>query len=178
MRTLNSNMEKREGHYFSIASRKKGRWPVYSPLKMHCSPGSILRTLIGKIGQWTILLPFVYMGFIFFLSSLHGGQQDLIGYSFRLDPKIGDFLHFPLYYGLGLLWILALDVRGVPERKGMVLACAFGTLYAVSDEIHQYFVPDRCMDAKDVLTDFLGILFACLTWRYVRPIFLSPARAP
>ena len=136
----------------------------------------IQRTL-EKIGRWTISLPFVYMGVIFFLSSLHGGQQvPLIGYAFRLDPRIGDFLHFPLYYGLGMLWMLAFDVRRVSERKGMILACIFGTLYGALDEIHQSFTPERFMDPKDVLTDFLGILFACLTWQYLRPIFLTPRK--
>lgn len=166
MRTLNSNTKKRPGHHFSTASRKTGLHPLYSLLTMRL----LLQKALRKLGRWTILLPFVYMGFIYFLSSLHGGQQDLIG---RLDPKIGDFLHFPLYYGLGMLWLLALDLRGVPERKGMLLACIFGTLYGAFDEVHQSFTPERFMDAKDVLVDFLGVLFACLTWEYVRPIFLS-----
>jgi len=33
-----------------------------------------------------------------------------------------------------------------------------GFLYAVSDEIHQYFVPGRAMQARDVLIDTAGVL--------------------
>lgn len=33
-----------------------------------------------------------------------------------------------------------------------------GFLYAVSDEIHQYFVPGRAMQARDVLIDTSGVL--------------------
>jgi VanZ family protein len=156
-----------------------GFHPLYFLLKMRFLPKGALRTLTALIGPWAILLPFVYMGFIFFLSSLHGGQQDLpLGYSFHLDPALSNFLHFPLYYGLGMLWKLTFEVRQVPERKGTALACVFGTVYGALDELHQWFVPDRYMDARDVVVDFLGVLFACLTWRYVRPIFLSaPPRA-
>ena len=34
-----------------------------------------------------------------------------------------------------------------------------GLLYAISDEIHQYFVPGRAMKFTDVLIDFLGVIF-------------------
>ncbi|MCX7711733.1 MAG: VanZ family protein [Clostridia bacterium] len=38
----------------------------------------------------------------------------------------------------------------------------FAVLYAISDEIHQYFVPGRAMRATDVLIDSAGILLATL----------------
>ncbi len=35
---------------------------------------------------------------------------------------------------------------------------AFSLLYAISDEIHQYFILGRCCSAKDVLIDSIGII--------------------
>ncbi len=37
-------------------------------------------------------------------------------------------------------------------------ALIIGFLYAVSDEIHQYFVPGRAMQTRDVLIDTAGVL--------------------
>jgi VanZ family protein len=62
------------------------------------------------------------------------------------------------------------DRQFVTERFGSFetapagISCAWliplliGFLYAVSDEIHQYFVPGRAMQARDVLIDTSGVL--------------------
>lgn len=34
----------------------------------------------------------------------------------------------------------------------------FGGIYAITDEIHQYFVPGRSMQITDILIDFIGVL--------------------
>ena len=39
-----------------------------------------------------------------------------------------------------------------------LLAAALCTLYAMSDELHQYFVPDRAMLLSDVGIDAMGFL--------------------
>ena len=40
----------------------------------------------------------------------------------------------------------------------VILTAVFCTLYAISDEIHQYFVPGRGMEIKDVVIDCIGVL--------------------
>lgn len=49
---------------------------------------------------------------------------------------------------------------------------AFSLLYAVSDEIHQYFVPGRSGLASDVLIDglgaLLGVIFIMLIFYFIR----------
>ena len=49
-----------------------------------------------------------------------------------------------------------------PEAADTALAglipLLIGFLYAVSDEIHQHFVPGRAMQARDVLIDTAGVL--------------------
>jgi VanZ family protein len=39
-----------------------------------------------------------------------------------------------------------------------MLALAAGAVYAATDELHQYFVPSRQMDAVDWLVDLAGVL--------------------
>ena len=53
------------------------------------------------------------------------------------------------------------------ESFGMNLKASFknaflaGTAYAVTDELHQLFVPGRAGMISDVLIDSLGVLFGC-----------------
>ena len=44
----------------------------------------------------------------------------------------------------------------------IVLPWVIGTLYAVSDEIHQLFVPGRSCELRDVFIDSLGVLTALI----------------
>ena len=47
-------------------------------------------------------------------------------------------------------------------------AFALGVLYAVSDEIHQSFVPGRAGVALDVAIDALGVAVGILVWQALR----------
>lgn len=65
--------------------------------------------------------------------------------------KVG---HASAYAVLGGLLMLA---------TGRVwLAVLLATLFGVSDEIHQYFVPGRHADPFDLLADFVGALLGAL----------------
>jgi VanZ family protein len=52
------------------------------------------------------------------------------------------------------------------ERAG--LALVLGVLYAVSDEIHQSFVPGRLGSPVDVAIDALGVVVGVLAWQSFR----------
>ena len=43
-----------------------------------------------------------------------------------------------------------------------LLAWAFGTLYAISDEFHQYFVPGRSCEFRDMCIDSAGVAVGCI----------------
>ena len=66
--------------------------------------------------------------------------------------------HFSEYAALAALWAWALwPALG---RKAFAVAAAVSFLYAISDEIHQSYVPGRFSDPWDVVVDSLGIAFA------------------
>ena len=44
------------------------------------------------------------------------------------------------------------------EKTGKYLPWLTGTLYAVTDEIHQYFVPGRSCEFRDICIDSAGVL--------------------
>jgi VanZ family protein len=52
------------------------------------------------------------------------------------------------------------------DRAG--LALVLGVLYAVSDELHQSFVPGRLGSPVDVVIDALGVAAGVFVWQSVR----------
>lgn len=78
----------------------------------------------------------------------------------QLDHLVRKSAHWTVYFILGALaqracWHSAKQKRPIRVLAVAVAACA---LYAVSDEIHQYFVPGRSMMISDMLLDSVGAL--------------------
>jgi len=71
-----------------------------------------------------------------------------------------------VFFGI-LAWLLARAWLPVlshrPPRDRLVLLITVSLLWAVSDEIHQSFIPGRSADALDVMADMAGaVLVATL----------------
>jgi VanZ family protein len=73
--------------------------------------------------------------------------------------------HVPIWYHIklvhlveyGFLCFLFLQtLNDQPIQKRIFLAILFTTLYGVTDEIHQMFVPNRTAQLVDIITNFLG----------------------
>ncbi len=72
--------------------------------------------------------------------------------------------HFLLYFGLTLLLLIATGAGPTSPKIAVIPAAAGAFVYAISDEIHQSFVPGRTPSVDDILVDSLGILFALVVW--------------
>ena len=110
--------------------------------------------------------PLLWMGFIFYLSSLPSVLYLGDGWYIELRDVAG---HFAVYAVLALLWERALAGAGAarPARWAFIIAL----LYGFSDEFHQSFVPGRSSDLFDVMTDAAGAAFAlwlAARWRMRR----------
>lgn len=69
--------------------------------------------------------------------------------------------HFTLYFVLGLIasgLFVTIRNRGIFFKSAV--SWGFCVLYAISDEIHQYFVPERACAALDVIIDSAGAILA------------------
>jgi VanZ family protein len=81
----------------------------------------------------------------------------------RLPGGVTDWVGHSIGYGLlGALLLRALAggrLSGVTGRRALA-AVLLATLYGVSDEAHQWFVPGRSPDRLDVLADCLGAAVA------------------
>jgi len=82
----------------------------------------------------------------------HGFDIDTSGF----NHIIRKLAHFFAYLVLGVLVMNALSQSGVSGMRACVFALGICTLYAVSDEVHQLFVPGRSGQAMDVLIDSAG----------------------
>lgn len=113
-----------------------------------------------------------WCGFIYYfsseplsISSLRGSSLvQLIKNLFPNDSYlliaflIRKLAHFSEYLILAVLTYFVLKDYQL-KRKALCIIL-FCVLYAISDEIHQYFVPGRVMSFIDVLIDSLGALTA------------------
>ncbi len=97
---------------------------------------------------WTI----AWAALLFTLSSI----PDLSP-PFRLFDWDDKLHHLLAYMPLGWLLMRAIVWKEGNIRKALWLAIVLGTLYGMSDEFHQHFVPGRTMDANDLLADMLGV---------------------
>jgi VanZ family protein len=114
-----------------------------------------------KIESW--FLSVVWMGFIFFFSSLPGSDIP------SLFPSQDVLYHSAAYIMLGFL--ISRAVRGSWPRlhPSTILLIVFMAclMYGMSDEMHQSFVPGRSVSAKDLYVDAMsgflgGFLHRCL----------------
>jgi VanZ family protein len=96
---------------------------------------------------WLITL--AYMGLIYFLSSLSGDR--LPGLSHGSDKII----HTCAYAVMSFLCFNSLSRSGI-KRHCFLIALLLTSIYAVSDEFHQYYVPGRYASIGDLIADFIG----------------------
>jgi VanZ family protein len=72
-----------------------------------------------------------------------------------ISDKSGHSIGYALLGGLILRALAGGRLRGVTWTR-VIAAIVLATLYGVTDEFHQLFVPGRSADRYDVLADFLG----------------------
>ena len=96
-----------------------------------------------------------------YLSSL---QQQLIGAEVDL---VSPLAHFCEYTVFGLLLGYALGLR-MSLKQSMILAIVIASLYGITDEFHQYFVPGRTTDVLDWIVDTCGAALGSAIYGHFR----------
>lgn len=114
------------------------------------------------------LLLISWMIVIFFLSNevagTSSGRSDAIAdilansLNINLPQEVLTFLtrkaaHIIAYFILGILAFNVIQTYKLSTKGTLVLSIAFALLYAVSDEVHQLFVPGRSGEIRDVIID-------------------------
>lgn len=146
---------------------------------------------LKKLLSWTAVL--LWMILIFNLSSQVAEQSNELSTGIteviiiiieKVDPN-ADFdihafnhiirknAHFFAYFVLGILVINAFRRSGVFGYKSIVLALLICVLYAVSDEVHQYFVPGRGPGVKDVFIDSAGAVVGIMLYLGISKLIIK-----
>ena len=129
-------------------------------------------------------LPLSVISFIFcvlimimiFLLSYQSGEESaarstgfyelflrLTGFDFISHNMFRKFAHFTEYCALGFCFTGGFTFSGITAAG--FAGGYFSFLYSISDEIHQFFVPERACRIYDIYIDFFGILFGILLFR-------------
>ena len=84
--------------------------------------------------------------------------------------------HFTEFAVLGALLSNALRSYDLQKKLRWLLPVGIGALYAVSDEIHQYFVPERACRLLDMGIDTAGVIFGTAVFGGI--LYLRMKKAP
>jgi len=110
----------------------------------------------------------VYAGLIFYLSAQSHPEDQLPSFLFKdFNDKV---LHAVEYAGLGGLcyrafrWSLSREV----SLPALLFAIVTASLYGMTDEAHQFFVPFREASWQDWLADTIGAVIGAMGWRSIR----------
>ncbi len=121
---------------------------------------------IYVIISWILVA--VCMGIIFFLSAQNGEESSDLSESFvdkilqllkiTVDEgTLRTFAHMLEFMGLSVLIFNAIYATW-EEKITPLIAFAGTVFYAITDEIHQIFVPERAFQISDILVDSTGAL--------------------
>jgi len=146
-----------------------------------------------KFLAWTAVI--LWMAMIFYLSNQPAVEskklstdvtkviaENVENVTPHKEVNIGSFnhivrknAHFFVYLVLGVLVTNALKRRGLHWYGCIGTAILLCVLYAISDEVHQVFVPGRGPHVKDVLIDSAGASVGIVVYSLIGRISKLPA---
>jgi VanZ family protein len=114
-----------------------------------------------------------YAGVIFYLSSLSHPEEHLPIVS-RFSDKVLHAVEYAIFGAL-CFWALQGTLNVSWRRWAIPLAIVLASLYGVTDEFHQSFVPFRYSHVLDWVADTIGAILGVLAMH--RAVNFSPANS-
>ncbi|PIZ83818.1 hypothetical protein COX97_00370 [Candidatus Pacearchaeota archaeon CG_4_10_14_0_2_um_filter_05_32_18] len=74
--------------------------------------------------------------------------------------------HFSIFFFFAAFLLVSLAPKG--NLSNVIFVIIFSFLYAISDEIHQVFVPGRAFSYGDIFVDLCGILLVSILYAIFR----------
>jgi len=78
-------------------------------------------------------------------------DNSLPGEGSSVEQLLSNLAHIPAYAILSILWIKSIS-------STTYIIAVFIAIFAISDEVHQSFIPGRTASLMDIVLDFIGIL--------------------
>ena len=122
--------------------------------------------MIKKISSWVLV--FLWSALIFYLSNIPYLRIEQLGF---LDFVLRKIVHITEYAVLCILYIRAFkNTTKLADTKVYLLSVIFSIIYAITDEIHQSFVPGRSCNFFDLLFDTTGVLLGSVIYKKYKKI--------
>lgn len=129
--------------------------------------------------QLSIILVLIWMIIIFIMSSFNAedsaNQSNFIVNIIAnilninnielLNLIIRKLAHYIEYLILGILVINMFIKNNIP--KSYLISIIFCVIYAISDEIHQFIIPGRACQIKDILIDSIGSITGIYLYKLI-----------
>jgi VanZ family protein len=97
----------------------------------------------------------------------------LLGDDSLTEQIISNIAHIPAYALLAFLWLKAFERRNAGHSFMSAALILFALiLFAVSDEIHQSFIPGRSASFMDIGLDFIGIFFGLVIFKIFKTFII------
>ena len=110
-------------------------------------------------------LPLILYCLLIFFQSANPSPEQIPSFKF-----VDKLLHFAAYAIMGVLFYRAyqktLKIKD-NLRMLMLLSAASASLYGISDEIHQSFVPFRDAEVSDVIADTIGAFSGVYLYQFL-----------
>lgn len=119
---------------------------------------------LSQLWYWAPV--FGYAALIFYFSAQSHPEEQLPQFLIR---EVSDkLLHAAEYAVLGALCYRGFRWAAGPAvaRQAVLLSIVVASAYAVTDEVHQFFVPSREASAWDWVADTIGAAIGSVSWSY------------
>lgn len=121
----------------------------------------------------------IWMIIIFIMSSFNSVESsnqsnfivDIIANIFKIENIellnliIRKLAHYIEYLILGILVINMFIKNNIPQSY--LISIIFCVIYAISDEIHQFLIPGRACQIKDILIDSIGSITGIYLYKLI-----------
>lgn len=85
-------------------------------------------------------------------------EENKVQFANKIEKVVRKFAHYTIYTIGGVLIMNYAYTTDKTKKQQTFGSLLFGTFYAVTDEVHQYFVPGRSARVFDVGIDTLGVI--------------------
>jgi len=119
----------------------------------------------AKLKRFVIYwLPLILYCLFIYIQSAHPSPKQIPSF-----PLVDKVLHVAAYGIMGILFYRAYQTLRIKDNIQllMLLSVVSASLYGISDEIHQSFVPFREAEVADVIADIIGAFSGVWLYRLV-----------